>query len=189
VRYAAADLEAEALGPVLEEAGLDTARRAFVTCLGVLIYLSKGAANAIFATAGGLALGSEFVFTLSRPDASTAAPPAPKSAAARVAASGEPWRTRFEPDVVVARLRVAGFRPMADLVAGTRPPRGSSRGARPVVRGDETACLPQERLRPIGPGVSGGPDEEEGGGGHEQVPGGPIGDGISDHGVRLGPER
>ena len=39
VRYAAADLETDALGPRLEEAGLDPAEPAFVACLGVLIYL------------------------------------------------------------------------------------------------------------------------------------------------------
>ena len=118
VRYAAADLEVDALGPVLEAAGLDTARPAFVVCLGVLIYLSEGAANAIFATVGGLASGSEFVFTFSRPDASTAGPPTARSAAARVAAAGEPWRTRLEPDVVGARLRAAGFSSVGLLLAG-----------------------------------------------------------------------
>ncbi len=118
LRHAATDLEVDALGPVLEAAGLDTARPTFVACLGVLIYLSDGAANAIFATVGGLASGSEFVFTFSRPDASTAGPPAAGSAAARVAAAGEPWRTRFEPDVVVTRLRAAGFRSVSLLFAG-----------------------------------------------------------------------
>jgi len=34
VRYAAADLETDALGPRLEEAGLDPAQPAFVACLG-----------------------------------------------------------------------------------------------------------------------------------------------------------
>ena len=118
VRYVAADLEADALGPLLEGAGLDPSRPAFVACLGVLIYLSEGAANAIVATVGGLASGSEFVFTFSRPDASTTGPPAPGSAAARVAAAGEPWCTRFEPDVVVARLRAAGFSSINLLFAG-----------------------------------------------------------------------
>jgi methyltransferase (TIGR00027 family) len=118
VRYAAADLEADAVGPILEEAGLDTSRPAFVACLGVLIYLSEDAADAIFAMAAKLPAGSEFVFTFSRPDASTAGPPAAGSAAALVAAAGEPWRTRFEPDVMVARLRAAGFRSVSLLYAG-----------------------------------------------------------------------
>ena len=45
-------------------------------------------------------------------------PPAAGSAAARVAAAGESWRTRFEPDVMVARLRAAGFRSVSLLYAG-----------------------------------------------------------------------
>jgi methyltransferase (TIGR00027 family) len=117
VHYASADLEVSALGPVLQEAGLNTSRPVFVACLGVLIYLSAAAAETIFATAGNLPPSSEFVFTFSRPDASTAGPPAAGSAAARVAAAGEPWRTRFEPDVVVAGLRAAGFRSVSLLFA------------------------------------------------------------------------
>ena len=53
--------------------------------------------------------GSEWVFTFSQPDSSTSGPPVPGSAAARVAAAGEPWRTRFAPGVIEARLRAAGF--------------------------------------------------------------------------------
>jgi methyltransferase (TIGR00027 family) len=117
VRYAAADLEADALYPTLEAAGLDAGQPAFVACLGVLIYLSEGAADEIVAMVAKLPAGSEFVFTFSRPDAWTAGPPAPGSPAARVAAAGEPWRTRSEPDAVEARLRAAGFRSFRFLYA------------------------------------------------------------------------
>jgi methyltransferase (TIGR00027 family) len=109
VRYAAADLEADAITPALEAAGFDTSKPTFVACLGVLIYLSEGAADAIFAMAGGLAAGSEFVFTFSRPDASTARPPMLGSAAAHMEAIGEPWRTRFDPATLAVRLKAAGF--------------------------------------------------------------------------------
>jgi methyltransferase (TIGR00027 family) len=116
VRYAAADLEADALGPRLE-AGLDPAKPVFVACLGVLIYLRDDAADAIFAWAARLPAGSEFVCTFSRPDAWTAGPPASGSPAARVAAAGEPWRTRVEPEAMVGRLRAAGFRSVVLLFA------------------------------------------------------------------------
>jgi methyltransferase (TIGR00027 family) len=115
VRYAAADLEVDPLGPRLEAAGLDPAKPAFVACLGVLIYLRDEAADAVFAWVATLPAGSEFVFTFSRPDASTEGPPTPGSAAARVAAAGEPWRTRVEPEAMLGRLRAAGFR-SADLL-------------------------------------------------------------------------
>lgn len=108
-RFVAADLEADDLASVLRAAGLDMAQPTFLACLGVLIYLSEGAADAIFAMTGGFPTGSEFVFTFSRPDASTAQPPSPASAAAHMAEVGEPWRTRFEPDALVARLKIAGF--------------------------------------------------------------------------------
>ncbi len=117
VRYAAADLETDALGSRVEAAGVDPKEPAFVACLGVLIYLSDDAADAIFAWAARLPTGSEFVCTFSRSDASTAASPAPGTAAAQVAAAGEPWRTRVEPDVMAGRLRAAGFRSVDLLFA------------------------------------------------------------------------
>jgi O-methyltransferase involved in polyketide biosynthesis len=75
----------------------------------VLIYLSEDAAGAIFTMTARFPAGSEFVFTFSRPDASTARPPSPGSTAAHMAGVGEPWRTRLEPDALVARLKTAGF--------------------------------------------------------------------------------
>lgn len=107
--YAAADLETDTLARVLEAAGLDPSRATFVACLGVLIYLSEGAADGIFAMAAGLTAGSEFVFEFSRPDDSTAHLPSPGSAGAHVASAGEPWRTRFQPDTILSRLTAAGF--------------------------------------------------------------------------------
>ncbi len=109
VWYAAADLEVDDLEPVFRASGFDAAEPVFVACLGVLVYLSERAAGAIFDTAARLPGGSEMAFTFSRPDASTAGPPRPGSAAARVAAAGEPWRTRFDPEALRARLEASGF--------------------------------------------------------------------------------
>lgn len=114
---APADLETSQLLPELMAAGLDLSRPAFVACLGVLIYLSENAAEAIFRTVGGLAPGSEFVFTFSQPVPSSAGVAAPGSAAERMAAIGEPWRTRFEPATVERRLREAGAKSIRFLVA------------------------------------------------------------------------
>jgi methyltransferase (TIGR00027 family) len=109
LRYVGADLEADACLPALEAAGLDLTKPVFVTCLGVLIYLSETAANAIFALISGFSRGSEFVCEFSRPEASPARAASLSSALARVAAVGEPWRSRFEPDTIVSRLGAAGF--------------------------------------------------------------------------------
>jgi methyltransferase (TIGR00027 family) len=119
VRYAAADLETGDLPSVLGAAGLDNAKPTFVACLGVLVYLSEAAADSIFAMAAGMAEGSEFAFTFSRPVASTAGVPFPGSIAAAdaVAAIGEPWRTRFEPDALSARLRSIGLGSVSLLFA------------------------------------------------------------------------
>lgn len=115
--YAAADLETDILARVLETAGLDPSRPTFVACLGVLIYLSEGAADGIFAMAAGLTAGSEFVFEFSRPDDSPADLPSPGSAGAHVASVGEPWRTRFQPDTILSRLTAVGFTSISFLFA------------------------------------------------------------------------
>ena len=117
VRYGAADLEVDDLEPVFRAAGFDATEPVFVACLGVLVYLSESAAGATFDTTARLPAGSEMAFTFSRPDASTAGPPPPGSAAARVAAIGEPWRTRFDPGALRARLEAAGFRSIEFLFA------------------------------------------------------------------------
>jgi O-methyltransferase involved in polyketide biosynthesis len=88
-----------------------------VACLGVLIYLRTDAVDAIVDWVATLPAGSRFVFTFSRSDASTTGLPAPGSPAARVAAAGEPWRTRFEPNALATRLSVAGFRSVSLLSA------------------------------------------------------------------------
>jgi len=117
LRFAAADLETDALAQVLEAAGLDTTKPMFVACLGVLIYLSVASGDAIFDMAGRLATGSEFVFTFSRPDASTVGSPLPGSAAGHMADLGEPWRTRREPEALAVRLKAAGLSSTSFLCA------------------------------------------------------------------------
>ncbi len=112
---AAADLEADALIPRVASAGPNPLQSTFVACLGVLIYLREGTLDAIIAMVTKLPTGSQFVFTFSRSDVATAGSPAPGSPAARVAAAGEPWRTRIEPEAVEAMLRTAGFRSLAFL--------------------------------------------------------------------------
>ncbi len=63
------------------------------------------------------------------------------------------------------------------------------RRARHVVGRDEVASLLEERPGPIGLGRFGGLDKVEGGRGHEEVTGRLVGDCVTDHRVRLGPER
>jgi methyltransferase (TIGR00027 family) len=108
VAYVAADLETDPLADSLRAGGLDPSRPAFVACLGVLIYLTEAAVGTVFEAVGTMPHGSEFVFTFSRP-AGSDGPDRRSSTAARVAARGEPWITRFEPRTLEDRLTVAGF--------------------------------------------------------------------------------
>ena len=112
IRYASADLETDAPGPRPEAAALDPAKPVFVAYLGMLIFGRRDL------RLGCLAAGGQRVRLHVLPsDASTSGPPAPGSVAARVAAAVEPWRTRVEPDVMLARLRAAGSCSMDLLLA------------------------------------------------------------------------
>jgi hypothetical protein len=87
---------------------------------------------------------------------------------------------------VVARVEIAVVNREVDEIQECQE---GIRRARPVVSRDEAASLLEECPGPIGLGILGGLDEVEGGRGHEQVTGRPVGDGVADHRVRLGPER
>src|SRR5208282_2871749 len=84
---------------------------AFFSCLGVLVYLSREAADAIFQLVAAFPARSEIVFTFSTPDSSLSANDADSRAAlANMAnALGEPWQTHFEPQTLMRDLRALGF--------------------------------------------------------------------------------
>jgi methyltransferase (TIGR00027 family) len=105
VVHVAGDLEASGPGEALRAAGFDSARPAFVSALGVLMYLNLQTIDALFAWVASLATGSEMVFTFSPP-----APrgDAPDSLAARAAAVGEPWCARLDAGEIAAKLRALG---------------------------------------------------------------------------------
>lgn len=112
------DFETQTLEARLAAAGLRTDAPAFFSWLGVTMYLSREAIAQTLRYAGSrCAPGSAIVF-----DYLTAAatlPPAARRArdllAARVAASGEPWISEFEPAELAALLRAQGFRRLHDL--------------------------------------------------------------------------
>jgi methyltransferase (TIGR00027 family) len=106
VTFVPVDLEHDSLAERLAAAGFDTARPAFLSCLGVLVYLSEPVAFEVLRYAASLSPGSEMVFT-----ASSGKDPSGFSAklAEGAAAVGEPFRTHFEPEVLLATLRDFGF--------------------------------------------------------------------------------
>ena len=103
LEFVAIDFESVSLPDGLRTSSLDFSQPTFFSCLGVLVYLTREAADAIFALVGGFPAGSEIVFTFSTPDAAIS------NWADRVKHLGEPWRTHFEPDALMGDLHALGF--------------------------------------------------------------------------------
>jgi methyltransferase (TIGR00027 family) len=101
--FVAIDFESVSLRDGLRASSLDFSEPTFFSCLGVLIYLTREAVDAIFALVGGFPVGSEIVFTFSQQDAAVS------SLADKVKLLGEPWRTHFEPDAMMRDLHALGF--------------------------------------------------------------------------------
>jgi O-methyltransferase involved in polyketide biosynthesis len=98
----------------------DPARPAFFSWLGVTVYLTTEAIDAVLGFVGSLPKSSEIVFTFTPPDSSLEPDEARHLAfaAARAAARGEPWRTRSEPDLLVETLHRLGFTAVSFLSPG-----------------------------------------------------------------------
>lgn len=85
--------------------------------LGVTQYLEREAVNALFCFAATLPKGSEFVFSFAPPEDQSGA----ESGAAfnafgrRPGTLGEPWKSRFRPSDLVARLTGLGFSDIVHL--------------------------------------------------------------------------
>ena len=100
VVYAPVDLERETSREGLSRAGLDFARPAFFSFLGVTPYLRR---EAVLRTLGAVAAetspGSEITFDFATPESSDPEARAARAAfAARVGAIGEPLLSAFEPE-------------------------------------------------------------------------------------------
>jgi methyltransferase (TIGR00027 family) len=105
VTWVPADLARDDLTQALRAHGFDDRAPAFVTCLGVLMYLDDGAADAVLRFAASLPHGSEIVFTYAPPRDDGA----PSRLAEAAAAVGEPWRWHVTEDALRLRLRELGF--------------------------------------------------------------------------------
>jgi methyltransferase (TIGR00027 family) len=113
--FAPIDFEKQALGDALEAAGLLSDSPAFFTWLGVVPYLTRDAIEATLAVIGSLE-ESEVVLDYGEPLDNLA--PEQRSLAGalaeRVAETGEPWLSHFEPDEMAAILRRHGFSAVED---------------------------------------------------------------------------
>jgi methyltransferase (TIGR00027 family) len=116
--FAPIDFERDTLADGLAVAGFNPARQTFFTWLGVTPYLTE---RAVFATLGFIASlpgGAHVVFDYSNPpDAIAGAERRAfhEALAARVAATGEVFKSYFDSQALAARLRELGFLDIEDL--------------------------------------------------------------------------
>ena len=109
--HAPMDFERTSLEEGLRDAGFDASRPAFFSWLGVTMYLTLPAVEAVFRFVGALPGGSRMVLTFAQPEDG-----ATSNLADLAASVGEPWITRFTPDELAAALLRAGFS-AADILA------------------------------------------------------------------------
>jgi methyltransferase (TIGR00027 family) len=109
VTFAAIDFESTSLEEGLRRAGVDLEQPVFFSWLGVTVYLSAAAVDAVFRAVAALPPSSEIVFTFSQPFTGAADESALTDMADRVARTGEPWITFYETEELIARLRHLGF--------------------------------------------------------------------------------
>jgi methyltransferase (TIGR00027 family) len=117
VAYAPVDFERQSIAGGLAAAGFDPARPAFVAWLGVTPYLTPEAVLETLRFAAGLSCGSELVFdyvSSALEDGATQRL-AHQALTARVAALGEPFRSTFQPEALMADLERLGFAAVEDV--------------------------------------------------------------------------
>lgn len=111
LEYVPIDFEMTSLRDGLRASSLDAASPVFFSCLGVLVYLTEEAVEAVFRVAASMVSGSEIVFTFSTADSERSGEErAGRVALASAAAAvGEAFRTHFVPEELRARLKGLGF--------------------------------------------------------------------------------
>jgi methyltransferase (TIGR00027 family) len=108
VEFVAIDFESTPIATGLQQSSFDFSRPVFVSWLGVMVYLTEAAADAVFKFVVSLPRGSEMVFTFAQPlkDHLTTTGPTIAELAAQV---GEPWKLFITPDDLRARLANFGY--------------------------------------------------------------------------------
>lgn len=135
VTFADVDFENESLAEGLSRHGVDLHQPTFFSWLGVMVYLTEPAIDAVFRLVASCPAGSEIVFTFSPPRG--AGDERPGGLAERAAELGEPWLSHFEPEAIERKLLGLGFREVVFLTpseAEARYFRGRSDGLPPPRR-------------------------------------------------------
>lgn len=102
--FAQIDFERETVRDGLRRTPVALDAPAFFSWLGVTMYLSEEAIDAVLRSVMAFPAGSEIVLTFATPPESTPAP-----YAQRASDHGEPWVSYFEPETMASKLRGAGF--------------------------------------------------------------------------------
>lgn len=105
VSHVPIDLEKDDIRTALVRGGINLKEPIFMSCLGVLVYLSKKSIDQLFEFAGSLATGSEFVFTISQQKDEEKL----NLTAERAALLGEPWISHFNLESLHQQLLDLGF--------------------------------------------------------------------------------
>lgn len=110
VEFVPADFERQSLRETLQQSSFDFSAPAVFACLGVLMYLEEASIEAIFRLVSSLPGKSELIFTFSPKMSPGSGDFADEQALAeKVAALGEPFRTRHDPAELRAQLLQCGF--------------------------------------------------------------------------------
>ncbi|MGH3150144.1 MAG: class I SAM-dependent methyltransferase [Streptosporangiaceae bacterium] len=117
VTFVPADFAHEGLGDALARAGFDPAAPAFVSWLGVTMYLDGTAIEQTMAVLGGFAPGSEIVvdYMLAASLRDAAGQDYADQVGQVAAERGEPWVSLFTPAAMAALLRSHGFGTVRDV--------------------------------------------------------------------------
>lgn len=110
VEFVAIDFEQTSLADGLKAAAVDFSRRTFLSCLGVTMYLSEDAVDALFKVTANFPAGSEIVFTYRQVSRD-----AESALGQRVGALGEPWTFHIDPGALAHKLNALGFRGLEEL--------------------------------------------------------------------------
>ncbi len=111
LEFVAIDFESASLRQGLQTSTLNFFQPVFFSCLGVLVYLTWEAADAVFQLVAAFPASSEMVFTFSTPQSSLSGNEAQSQAALAglVNSMGEPWQTYFDPQTLINDLCALGF--------------------------------------------------------------------------------
>jgi len=117
--FAPVDFERQTLAEGLREAGFDANKPTFFSWLGVTMYLTEDAIMTTLEFAGLRPAGGGIVFDYAVPPSSLrmAERIAFEWMARRVAAAGEPFRTFFDPNDLIQRMKRIGFRAVESFAA------------------------------------------------------------------------